>query len=269
MKARSKGLLTAFLIVALAIISVFAITPFTATADFVPSADFLTLSNAVEFAETGEPGFVRVNLFSNGKIQRIPTVYRTDTLDLEFDGWYTQKNGAGTKADDNTIVDTYQIFYDHWVAREIEESKKIKSVNIPVASFIHGQTVLEWYNTCGLTTVEGIQSISGYEIYNDLNAYGEKLADDDVIDVNKDYSVVTNLRLESGYYFNYGMSVTASNGIRAGLTYYNTEVNTNYWNSVATDLKVTINFPAEIGSDSFGFTTEPESASLSEGDSYD
>lgn len=54
--------------------------------------DFLTLTNFAEFATLdNEQDFERVQLFGNGKATHIPVLYRTDTLDLKFDGWYTER----------------------------------------------------------------------------------------------------------------------------------------------------------------------------------
>ncbi|MBQ8043401.1 MAG: hypothetical protein IJ272_04550, partial [Clostridia bacterium] len=228
--------------------------------------DFLTTSNAVEFVITGETGFHRVNL-NNSKVDSLPVVYRTDSLDLEFDGWYTAKEG-GEKVTTNTEFDSYTILYDRWKASNIDSDKIVDSVEIKVVDPTNGTTALDWYNSCTLSiAADGVQNMSSIALYNCLNAFGTQLNNNDVLDTSKDYSIVALLRLKDGYYFDENISITSYEGVRAGILYQGNGTNTNYWNSIATQALVTINFPAG-GSNNVGFTTEPQSGVVNVGNAY-
>ncbi len=232
--------------------------------------DFLTTDNNVEFAETGETGFYRVNLYGNGKAMKLPLVYRTDDLTLKFDGWYTAKEG-GEKVTENTVFNGYTILYDRWIAANINSGKIISSITIPNSALVNGYTENDYINASETLSLAGVVSSKNYAVYNGLNAYGSQVTGAETIDTSKDYSVVTSIKLEDGYYFAPNISLTAQNGVRAGVTYRaivdGVGVTTNTWNSLATTVDVCINFPAG-GNNNVGFTTEPQSGVVEAGQQY-
>lgn len=231
--------------------------------------DFLTTNLNVEFAETGESGFMRVNLFGNGKVSKLPLVYRTDSLDYEFDGWYTAKEG-GEKVTEETVFNGYTILYDRWTEQTFDSNKIISSITIPNAALTNGNTENDYINASQAVSGDGISSSKNYAVYNGLNAYGSQVTGAETIDTSNDYSVVTTITLEEGYRFAQDISVTAQNGVRAGVKYYAVvdggAILTNSWNSLATRMEVCINFPA--GGNNVGFTTEPVGGTVSENESY-
>ena len=228
--------------------------------------DFLTTDLNVEFAETGESGFMRVNLFGNGKAMKLPLVYRTDNLDLKFDGWYTAKEG-GEKVTEETVFNGYTILYDRWTTANIDSGKIIDSITIPNSALVNGYTEDNYINASSAVNMTGVVNNKLYAVYNGLNAYGSQVTGAETIDTSKDYSVVTTIRLEDGYYFAPNISLTAQNGVRAGVTYRGDGVTTNTWNSLATTVDVCINFPAG-GNNNVGFTTEPQSGVVEAGQPY-
>ena len=228
--------------------------------------DFLTTDLNVEFAETGESGFMRVHLYGNGKAMKLPLVYRTDSLDLAFDGWYTAKEG-GEKVTEDTVFNGYTILYDRWSEANIDNAKIITAIEIPNSALVNGYTENEYINASSAVSMVGIVDSKVYAVYNGLNAYGSQVTGDETIDTSNDYSVVTTIRLKDGYYFAPNISLTAQNGVRAGVTYRGDGVTTNTWNSLATTVDICINFPAG-GNNNVGFTTEPQSGVVEAGQSY-
>ena len=231
--------------------------------------DFLTTNNNVCFPETDESGFMRVNLFGNGKAMKLPLVYRTDNLDLKFDGWYTAEVG-GEKVTEDTVFNGYTILYDHWSASNIDSGKIINSITIPNSALVNGYTENDYINASETLSLAGVVSSKNYAVYNGLNAYGSQVTGAETIDTSKDYSVVTSIKLQDGYYFAPNISLTAQHGVRAGVTYRaivdGIGVTTNTWNSLATSAEICINFPA--GGNNVGFTTEPQSGVVEAGQPY-
>ena len=231
--------------------------------------DFLTTDNNVEFAETGETGFYRVNLFGNGKAMKLPLVYRTDNLDLKFDGWYTAKEG-GEKVTEDTVFNDYTILYDRWTEANIDNAKIITAIEIPNSALVNGYTEIEYINASSAVNMPGVVNSKSYAVYNGLNAYGSQVTGAETIDTSKDYSVVTTVKLQDGYYFAPNISLTAQHGVRAGVTYRaivdGVGVTTNTWNNLATTVDICINFPA--GGNNVGFTTEPVGGTVNENEPY-
>ena len=231
--------------------------------------DFLTTDNNVCFAETDESGFMRVNLFGNGKAMKLPLVYRTDNLDLKFDGWYTAKVG-GEKVTEDTVFNGYTILYDRWTAANIDNAKIITAIEIPNSALVNGYTEIEYINASSAVNMDGVVNSKVYAVYNGLNAYGSQVTGAETIDTSNDYSVVTSVKLEDGYYFAPNISLTAQHGVRAGVTYRaivdGVGVTTNTWNNLATTVDICINFPA--GGNNVGFTTEPQSGVVEAGQQY-
>ena len=231
--------------------------------------DFLITDYNVCFAETDESGFMRVNLFGNGKVSKFPVVYRTDSLDLAFDGWYTAKEG-GEKVTEDTVFNGYTILYDRWTASNIDSGKIINSITIPNSALVNGYTEIDYINASSAVSMDGVVNSKVYAVYNGLNAYGSQVTGAETIDTAKDYSVVTTVKLEDGYYFAPDISLTAQNGVRAGVTYRaivdGVGVTTNTWNSLATTVDICINFPA--GGNNVGFTTEPQGGVVEAGQQY-
>ena len=261
MKMRTLSLLLCFVMLV-------GLLPTTALAanNFV---DFLTTDNNVEFAETGETGFMRVNLFGNGKVSKIPVVYRTDSLDYAFDGWYTAKEG-GEKVTEDTVFNGYTILYDRWTTANIDSGKIISSITIPNSALVNGYTENAYINASSAVNMPGVVNSNVYAIYNGLNAYGSQVTGAETIDTSNDYSVVTTVKLEDGYYFDPNISLTAQHGVRAGVTYRaivdGVGVTTNTWNNLATTVDICINFPA--GGNNVGFTTEPVGGTVNENEPY-
>ena len=231
--------------------------------------DFLTTDNNVCFAETDESGFMRVNLFGNGKAMKLSLVYRTDNLDLKFDGWYTAKEG-GEKVTEDTVFNGYTILYDRWTEANIDNAKIITAIEIPNSALVNGYTEIEYINASSVVNMPGVVNSKVYAVYNGLNAYGSQVTGAETIDTSKDYSVVTTVKLQDGYYFAPNISLTAQHGVRAGVTYRaivdGVGVTTNTWNNFATSVDICINFPA--GGNNVGFTTEPVGGTVNENEPY-
>ena len=91
MKAKSRDLIVVFLMVFAFVCGVFAITPLTANAAGVDNIVHFSINEPfdVYFETTGSHNNYPVTLNDEKKLTvPIPQLYRTDTLDFVFDGWY-------------------------------------------------------------------------------------------------------------------------------------------------------------------------------------
>lgn len=152
----------------------------------------------------------------------------------KFDGWYTAKVG-GEKVTEDTVFNGYTILYDRWTAANIANEKIITAIEIPNSALVNGYTEIEYINASSAVNMDGVINSKVYAVYNGLNAYGSQVTGAETIDTSKDYSVVTTVKLQDGYYFAPNISLTAQHGVRAGVTYRaivdGVGVTTNTWNN--------------------------------------
>ncbi|MBQ9710056.1 MAG: hypothetical protein IJV67_05495, partial [Clostridia bacterium] len=114
MKTKMKGLLIICLMATM-ILSAFAIVPLTANAASNVRVDFCLTNGALEnnvfFENDSSKYFMTQQTKADGTLASLEDLYRTDSLDLEFDGWYTQE---GEKVTLETVFTEYTILYDRW-----------------------------------------------------------------------------------------------------------------------------------------------------------
>lgn len=216
----------------------------------------------VYFEQTGSSKNYPVTLTNENKLSvPIPTLYRTDSDDYVFDGWYIAE--TDTKVTQDTVFDGYTIIVDRWTFQEKDENTLVKNISIENVELEAGMTTAE-YNAAVFganATVHGITSDSAktYTIYHGLNKSGDPLGVDEEVEVGQDYSVVTTIKLADGYTFDENLVVTASKGTRAGVRYLGgAGIYTKEWNTLANSVEVTINFM----NTEYYFAQTPESRHL-------
>ncbi|MBQ9084869.1 MAG: hypothetical protein IJY24_04355, partial [Clostridia bacterium] len=161
----------------------------------------------VYFEQTGLNRKYPIVLTNENKLSMpLPTLYRTDTDDYVFDGWYIAD--TDTKVTQDTVFDGYTVVVDRWTFREKGNDTVISHIRVNNVALEAGMTTAE-YNAAvqGATaTVNGApadaitaDSAKTYTIYHGLNKSGEPLGADEEVEVGQDYSVVTKIKLANGY----------------------------------------------------------------------
>ena len=259
MKTKSRNLIVVFLMVFAFVCGVFAITPLTANAAGQQSVGFAIKEHFdVYFAETGNNKVQNTYTGVDGKLTRLPELYRTDTLDYRFDGWFIAD--TDTQVTTDTIFDSDVTLVDKWTYTAFDSDYKVSTITINNSALQLGTKQGEYTASVATANVDGITATSGtnFTIYKGLNKSGDALVGDEEVEIGKNYSVATTITLKDGYKFDDQIHFYASNGLAAN---YKFKGNfwTNGWSTLATQVEVVINF---VGDDEYYFSQQPESRTL-------
>ena len=256
----------------LAAIIVLSIVPFSAITAFATggtgNVDFaIKESWGVYFEQTGLNRKYPIVLTNENKLSMpIPTLYRTDSDDYVFDGWYI--DSTDTKVTQDTVFDGYTVVVDRWTFQEKDNNTVISDIKVNNVALEAGMTTAE-YNAAiqGATaTVNGApasaitaDSAKTYTIYHGLNKSGAPLEVDEEVEVGQDYSVVTKVKLADGYTFSPNITFVSDAGMCASERFLGgADIYTREWNTLATEIEITINF---MNTDYY-FAQTPESRNL-------
>lgn len=209
----------------------------------------------VYFEETGNNKVQNTMTGNDGKLAHLPVLYREDTLDYRFDGWFIQDTATQVTVD--TVFDGNVVVVDRWTYTPFDENKKVSTLTINNPVLALGTKQGEYSGSLATANVDGITSNSGktFTIYKGLNKSGDPLEGDEEVEIGKNYSVVTTVSLKDGYKFDDQLKVTATNGLAAD-TKYKGNFWTTKWSTSANQVEVIINF---VQSDKYYFTQQPES----------
>ena len=271
MKTQFRSKLLSVLLVLVMVLALVPVSAFTAFAaggtEFVHFA--IKEHWGVCFEQTGSNNLYPITLTNENKLSMpLPTLYRTDTDDYVFDGWYIAD--TDTKVTQDTVFDGYTVVVDRWTFQEKDANTVISSIKVNNVALEAGMTTAE-YNAAaqGATaTVNGApadaitaDSAKTYTIYHGLNKSGDPLTEGEEVMVGEDYSVVTKIKLANGYTFdpNITFSATENAGMCASARFLGgADIYTKQWNTLATEVEVTINF---MNTDYY-FDQTPESRNL-------
>ena len=269
MKTRFKSKLLSILLV---LVMVLALVPASALTAFAAGGaewvDFAIIEHwGVCFEQTGSNKNYPIVLTNENKLSMpLPTLYRTDTDDYVFDGWYI--DSTDTKVTQDTVFDGYTVVVDRWTFQEKDNNTVISNIKVNNVALEAGMTTAE-YNAAvqGATaTVNGApadaitaDSAKTYTIYHGLNKSGEPLKADEEVEVGQDYSVVTKIKLANGYTFDPNITFSSEEGMCASERFLGgADIYTREWNTLATEIEMTINF---MNTDYY-FDQTPESRNL-------
>ena len=267
MKTKFKSKLLSILLV---LVMVLALVPVSALTVFAAgeNVDFsIKESWGVYFEQTGLNRKYPIVLTNENKLSTpLPTLYRTDSDDYVFDGWYIAD--TDTKVTQDTVFDGYTVVVDRWTFQEKDANTVISNIRINNVELEAGMTTAE-YNAevQGATaTVNGApadaitaDSATTYTIYHGLNKSGDPLGVDEEVEVGKDYSVVTKIKLADGYTFSPNITFISDGGLCASERFLGgADLYTREWNTLATEIEMTINF---MNTDYY-FDQTPESRNL-------
>ena len=256
MKTKSRNLIVVFLMVFAFVCGVFAITPLTANAAGQQSVGFAIKEHFdVYFAETGNNKVQNTYTGVDGKLTRLPELYRTDTLDYRFDGWFIAD--TDTQVTTDTILDSDVTLVDKWTYTAFDSDYKVSTITINNSALQLGTKQGEYTASVATANVDGITATSGtnFTIYKGLNKSGDALVGDEEVEIGKNYSVATTITLKNGYKFDDQIHFYASNGLAADYKFRG-NFWTNGWSTLANQVEIIINF---VQSDDYYFTQQPES----------
>ena len=176
------------LVMVLALVPVSALTAFAAggteKVDFSIKEPF-----DVYFETTGSNNNYPVTLNNENKLSvPLPTLYRTDTLDFVFDGWYIAN--TDTKISQDYVFDGYTVLVDRWTYSEFDSNYKVSNIEINNPELTIGKKQGEYTAEVAIANVDGITATSGvnFTIYKGLNKSGDALVGDETIEIGKNYS---------------------------------------------------------------------------------
>ena len=209
----------------------------------------------VYFAETGNNKVQNTATGNDGKIAHMPELYRTDTLDYRFDGWFIAN--TDTQVTEDTVLDSDVTLVDRWTYTAFDSDYKVSTITINNSALALGTKQGEYTATVATANVDGITATSGttFTIYKGLNKSGDALVGDEEVEIGKNYSVATTITLKNGYKFDDQIHFYASNGLAADWKFRGNFWTTR-WTTEATQVEVIINF---VQGDKYYFTQQPES----------
>jgi len=198
MKIKSKNFLITLLLAFMFICSIFAITPLTANAASSVRVDFCLTNGALEnnvfFENDSSKYFMSQQTKADGTLTSLEELYRTDNLDLEFDGWYTEDNEKVTL---ETVFTEYTILYDRWKETTLTEEDIISTLEIGTPLLEVGEAA-GTYGANSITLPDNRLSVEGVSVYEGLNAYRtNKLDNSDVLEAGKSYSLRVELHTKT------------------------------------------------------------------------
>ena len=172
------------LVMVLSLVPVSALTAFAAGG--TENVDFaIKESWGVYFEQTGLNRKYPIVLTNENKLSMpLPTLYRTDSDDYVFDGWFIAD--TDTKVTMDTVFDGYTVVVDRWTFQEKDNNTVISNIKVNNVALEAGMTTAE-YNAAvqGATaTVNGApanaitaDSAKIYTIYHGLNKSGDPLTE--------------------------------------------------------------------------------------------
>ena len=269
MKTKFKSKFLSILLVLVMVLSLVPVSALTAfAAGGTENVDFaIKESWGVYFEQTGLNRKYPIVLTNENKLSMpLPTLYRTDSDDYVFDGWYI--DSTDTKVTQDTVFDGYTVVVDRWMFQEKDNNTVISNIKVNNVALEAGMTTAE-YNAAiqGATaTVNGApasaitaDSAKTYTIYHGLNKSGDPLEADEEVEVGQDYSVVTKVKLADGYTFSPNITFVSDAGMCASERFLGgADIYTREWNTLATEIEITINF---MNTDYY-FAQTPESRNL-------
>ena len=268
MKTKSRSLIVVFLMVFAFVCGVFAITPLTANAASSVRVDFCLTNGALEndvfFENNSSQYFLTQNTKNDGTLTYLEELYRTDNLDLEFDGWYTDK---GEKVTLETVFTEYTILYDRWKETTLTDEDIISTLEIGTPLLEVGETA-GTYGVNSITLTDNRLSIANVSVYEGLNAYRtNKLEDSDVLETGKSYSLRVELHTKNGELIDDQLMShsTATYGLVANMVYShdNSGIFTTQWTNRENKIQVIINYDFE----NYYFTSDLEDKVVENGQS--
>ena len=249
MKAKRISIIGLAVIIAL-LMGVFAITPLTANAASSVRVDFCLTNGALEnnvfFENDSSKYFMSQQTKADGTLTSLEELYRTDNLDLEFDGWYTQE---GEKVTLETVFTEYTILYDRWKETTLTDEDIISTLEINTPLLEVGK-LAGTYDTNSITLTDNRLSVEGVSVYEGLNAYRtNKLEDSDVLEAGKSYSLRVELHTKNGELIDNLLmnNSTATYGLVANMVYShdNSGIFTTQWTNRENKIQVIINYDFE------------------------
>ena len=268
MKTKSRNLLIVFLMALAMLFSVLAITPLTANAASSVRVDFCLTNGALEnnvfFENDSSKYFMSQQTKADGTLTSLEELYRTDNLDLEFDGWYTDK---GEKVTLETVFTEYTIVYDRWKETTLTDEDIISDLEIGTPLLEVGEAA-GTYGANSITLTDSRLSVEGVSVYEGLNAYRtNKLDNSDVLEAGKSYSLRVELHTKNGELIDDQLMShsTATYGLVANMVYShdNSGIFTTQWTNRENKIQVIINYDFE----NYCFTSDLEDKVVENGQS--
>ena len=265
-KSRSNLTLTLFvLVMALVIVSASGII--TSAAGSVRVDFCLTngsLENNVFFENDPTRYFMTQTTKEDGTLVSLESLYRTDNLDLEFDGWYTVD---GEKVTLDTVFTEYTIIYDRWKETTLSDENIISTLELNTPLLEVGK-LAGTYDTNSITLTDNRLSVQNVSVYEGLNAYRtNKLEDSDVLETGKSYSLRVELHTKNGELIDDQLMShsTATYGLVANMVYShdNSGIFTTQWTNRENKIQVIINYDYE----NYYFTSDLEDKVVENGQS--
>ena len=250
MKIKSRNLLIVFLMVFAMLCSVFAITPLTANAASSVRVDFCLTNGALEndvfFENDSSKYFLTQNTKNDGKLTYLEELYRTDDLDLEFDGWYTEQ---GEKVTTETVFTEYTILYDRWKETTLTAEDIISTLQMDTPLLKVGETA-GTYDVNSVTLTDNRLTVANVSVYEGLNAYRtNKLDNADILETGKSYSLRIELHTNNGELIDNELfsHSTATYGLVANMVYShdNSGIFTTQWTNRENKIQVIVNYDYE------------------------
>lgn len=272
MKTKSRNFLITSLTMLVMMVAILfgavAISPLTAYAAGSVRVDFCLTNGALEnnvfFENDSSKYFMSQQTKADGTLTSLEELYRTDSLDLEFDGWYTEK---GEKATLETVFTEYTILYDRWKTTTLTDEDIISTLEIGTPLLEVGQTA-GTYDTSKISLTDNRLSVQSVSVYEGLNAYRtNKLDDSDVLEAGKSYSLRIELHTKSGELIDDQLMShsTATYGLVANMVYShdNSGIFTTQWTNRENKIQVIINYDFE----NYCFTSDLEDKVVENGQS--
>ena len=235
--------------VMLAIIMVIALIPMSVSAAVSQRVDFCLTNGALEnyvfFENNPNQYFISQMTKADGKLTYLEEVYRTDNLDLEFDGWYTED---GERITLDTVFTDYTIVYDRWKPSTLSDEDIISTLKIGTPMLKVGETAGSYANSISLT--DDRLTVESVSVYEGLNAYRtSKLDDNDILESGKSYSLRVELHTKNGELIDAELmkNTTASYGLVANMLYSHdySGIFTTQWTNMEDKIQVIINYDYE------------------------
>ena len=253
MKTQFRSKLLSVLLVLVMVLALLPVSALTAlAAGGTENIDFAIAEKwGVYFEQTGSNKKYPIVLTNDNKLSTpLPTLYRTDSDDYVFDGWFIAD--TDTKVTMDTVFDGYTVVVDRWTYQEKDTNTLVTHIQVNNVELEAGMTTAE-YNAAvsGTTaTVNGVpanavtsDSATTYTIYHGLNKSGAPLGAEEEIEVGQDYSIVTTIRLADGYTFDENIAFISAEGMCASERFLGgADIYTKEWNTLANAVEVTINF---------------------------
>ena len=250
MQTKSRLLLIVFLMALVMLVSAFAVAPFVASASGSVRVDFCLTNGALEnfvfFENDASKYFITQNTKVDGTLNYLEELYRTDSLDLEFDGWYTEE---GEKVTLETVFTEYTIVYDRWKDTTLTSEDIISTLELGTPLLEVGKTAGS-YGTSAITLTDDRLTVESVSVYEGLNAYRtNKLENSDILEEGKSYSLRVELHTKDGELIDDQLisSTTANYGLVANMLYSHdySGIFTTQWTNREDKIQVIINYDYE------------------------